>query len=220
MNRESFTFRKEWKSAIAELSPDERLEVYEAVIDYATTGIKPNGMSDASSLAFRFIAADIDQDVQKYTETTKKRSAAGRKHRGNQYTRQEQTDSNSTSATIIPELAPVSSPTQEDTLEQEKERLRLSRAWQESVCMNFKMSIDELIPHIESFFLDCRARGKLSHNNLRDAQSHFNDWLRIKLKQQNENGNNNTSFKAKQQRDKGYAARISQLLAEDQYAQQ
>lgn len=220
MNRESFTFRKEWKSAIAELSPDERLEVYEAVIDYATTGIKPNGMSDASSLAFRFIAADIDQDVQKYTETAKKRSAAGRKHRGNQYTRQEQIDSNSTSATIIPESAPVSSPTQEDTLEQEKERLRLSRAWQESVCMNFGMSIDDLIPHIESFFLDCRARGKLSHNNLRDAQSHFNDWLRIKLKQQNENGNNNTSFKAKQQRDKGYAARISQLLAEDQYAQQ
>lgn len=220
MNRESFTFRKEWKSAIAELSPDERLEVYEAVIDYATTGIKPNGMSNASSLAFQFIAADIDQDVQKYTETAKKRSAAGRKHRGNQYTRQEQIDSNSTSATIIPESAPVSSPTQEDTLEQEKERLRLSRAWQESVCMNFGMSIDDLIPHIESFFLDCRARGKLSHNNLRDAQSHFNDWLRIKLKQQNENGNNNTSFKAKQQRDKGYAARISQLLAEDQYAQQ
>lgn len=220
MNRESFTFRKEWKSAIAELSPDERLEAYEAVIDYATTGIKPNGMSDASSLAFRFIAADIDQDVQKYTETAKKRSAAGRKHRGNQYTRQEQTDSNSTSATIIPESAPVSSPTQEDTLEQEKERLQKSRAWQESVCMNFGMSIDDLIPHIESFFLDCRARGKLSHNNLRDAQSHFNDWLRIKLKQQNENGNNNTSFKAKQQRDKGYAARISQLLAEDQYAQQ
>lgn len=220
MNRESFTFRKEWKSAIAELSPDERLEVYEAVIDYATTGIKPNGMSDASSLAFRFIAADIDQDVQKYTETAKKRSAAGRKHRGNQYTRQEQIDSNSTSATIIPESAPVSSPTQEDTLGQEKERLQKSRAWQESVCMNFGISIDDLIPHIESFFLDCRARGKLSHNNLRDAQSHFNDWLRIKLKQQNENGNNNTSFKAKQQRDKGYAARISQLLAEDQYAQQ
>jgi hypothetical protein len=108
----------------------------------------------------------------------------------------------------------------EDTLQQEKIAFLSSRMWQESVCMKFRMPMADLQPYIDEFFLDCRARGKLRHNNQQDAQAHFNDWLRIKIKQENENknGNNSPSAQAKQQRDESYAARIAQLLAEDQYS--
>ena len=107
----------------------------------------------------------------------------------------------------------------EDELQQENIALISSRAWQESVCMKFRLQIASLQPYIDKFFLDCRARGKLKHNNLQDAQAHFNDWLRKQMQQEKENGNNSTSAQAKQQRDESYAARIAQLLAEDQYSQ-
>ena len=107
----------------------------------------------------------------------------------------------------------------EDTLQQEKIVFLSSRTWQESVCMKFRLPMANLQPYIDEFFLDCRARGKLRHNNQQDAQAHFNDWLRKQLKQEKENGNNSTSAQAKQQRDESYASRIAQLLAEDQYSQ-
>ena len=38
MPRKSFSFRFEWQQAIADLAPEERLEVYEQTIRYAETG--------------------------------------------------------------------------------------------------------------------------------------------------------------------------------------
>lgn len=38
MKRKNFSFRFEWQQAIADLSPEERLEVYEQTIRYASTG--------------------------------------------------------------------------------------------------------------------------------------------------------------------------------------
>ena len=38
-------------------------------------------------LAFSFAKATLDKDAERYEETKKKRSDAGKKHKGNQYTR-------------------------------------------------------------------------------------------------------------------------------------
>lgn len=112
-----------------------------------------------------------------------------------------------------------SPPVQEDKLDKEKEALTHDREWFESIAMRYHITLNKFFESIDLFFLDCRARGKLSHNNLKDAKSHFADWLRINLKQQQNNGINNNNPTTKEQRAEAYAARIQQLSAEDRAEQ-
>jgi len=65
MKRDSFVFYKDWKEAIRDLPDDIRLEIYESVIEYATTG-NLKGLKTMASIAFNFIKATIDRDVQSY----------------------------------------------------------------------------------------------------------------------------------------------------------
>lgn len=65
MERNSFVFYKEWMSAIGELPDSIRLEIYEGVIEYATTG-KHKVLGPMASIAFNFIKATIDRDTEKY----------------------------------------------------------------------------------------------------------------------------------------------------------
>lgn len=88
----SFVFHREWKEALKDLPDSIRLQVYEAVIDYATIGIAPKEIADTAHVAFNFIKCRIDSDQTHYQEVAAKRSAAGRKHRGNQFTKKEQTE--------------------------------------------------------------------------------------------------------------------------------
>lgn len=83
--KDSFEFRKEWRDAVSGMSAEMRLEFYEAVIEYATTGNEPN-LKPMARLAFNFVKATLDKDVEREVEIRKKRSDAGRMHKGNQYT--------------------------------------------------------------------------------------------------------------------------------------
>ena len=87
MRKESFVFYRSWVDAIKDLPDNERLSFYEATIEYGCNGNKRTDLSPLVNMAFKFVKASIDKDKERYDEICKKRSEAGKKHRGNQYTK-------------------------------------------------------------------------------------------------------------------------------------
>ena len=79
----------------------------------------------------------------------------------------------------------------EDDIDNDIKQLQESTVWIEQICMKHKILPDSLPEIFEAFAAECRCNGLKSHQNLKDAQSHFNNWLRI-YKNQN-NGNNSKS---------------------------
>jgi len=65
MSKDTFVFHKDWKEAISDLPDDIRLEIYESVIEYATSG-NVKGLKTMASIAFNFIKTTIDRDAEKY----------------------------------------------------------------------------------------------------------------------------------------------------------
>lgn len=106
MMKDTLVFRKEWKDAMSGLPNEVRLEVYEAIIEYGTSGTLPSGLKQMAMLAFNFAKTTLDKDREKYEETRKKRSEAGKKHKGNQYKNgtsvpfDEQMEQNGTNGTV------------------------------------------------------------------------------------------------------------------------
>ncbi len=77
-NRKAFVFYKEWKEAIKDLPDDIRLEIYESIIEYATTG-DIQGLKPMAKVAFNFIKADIDRDIEKYMSMAERNKNNGHK---------------------------------------------------------------------------------------------------------------------------------------------
>lgn len=75
--RESFIFYKEWKDAIADLPNDVRLEIYEAIIEYGTSGKIP-ALKPIANVAFNFIKTGIDRNSERYNEVVESRRKAGK----------------------------------------------------------------------------------------------------------------------------------------------
>ena len=78
MAKDTFIFRKEWKDAISGLPNEVRLEIYEAIIEYGTSG-KLTDLKQLAKIAFNFAKVAIDKDAEKYAETISKRREAGKK---------------------------------------------------------------------------------------------------------------------------------------------
>lgn len=104
--KDTLVFRKEWKDAMSGLPNEVRLEVYEAIIEYGTSGTLPSGLKQMAMLAFNFAKTALDRDREKYEDMKKKRSEAGKKHKGNQYKNgtsvpfDEQMEQNGTNGTV------------------------------------------------------------------------------------------------------------------------
>jgi len=54
-------FYKDWKTAISDLPNEIRLEIYESIIEYATSG-KERELKSMAKIAFNFIKTTIDKD--------------------------------------------------------------------------------------------------------------------------------------------------------------
>ena len=78
MERKSFVFYKEWSEAIKDLPDDVRLEIYESIVEYATTG-NVRGLKPMANIAFNFIKPTIDKDSKKYLAITERNRANGNK---------------------------------------------------------------------------------------------------------------------------------------------
>lgn len=78
MERNSFIFYKGWREAIKDLPDDVRLEIYESIIEYATTG-NLRGLKPMANIAFNFIKIDIDRDTEKYMSIVERNKSNGSK---------------------------------------------------------------------------------------------------------------------------------------------
>lgn len=79
MKRDSFVFRGEWKEALSGLPSAVRLEVYEAVIEYGTSGTIP-ALKQMAMLAFNFMKTAIDRDRERYEDAARERSEKARRN--------------------------------------------------------------------------------------------------------------------------------------------
>ena len=69
--RDSFIFYRSFAEAIKKLkNDDERLAIYEAIIDYALDGIEPN-IDDIPAMAFTLIKPQIDANNKRYANGQK-----------------------------------------------------------------------------------------------------------------------------------------------------
>lgn len=97
-------------------------------------------------------------------------------------------DSKAVSQTEKPlqkELPAAPPKAESDAIDAEIQKLRSSQMWIETVAMRFQLSIEQVNERLSDFALDCRSRGTEKHDSIQNAQRHFNDWLRIQLKEQN-----------------------------------
>ena len=98
-DRESFVFHKDWYYAIKKRSPQLRVEIYDAIMEKVFEGTQKE-LSDIASVVMDLISPQIDRDTEKWLDTREKRSLAGKKHKGNQYSKMEQTEHNETNGTV------------------------------------------------------------------------------------------------------------------------
>ena len=104
-DRHSFLFYYDWYEAIRDLDDNTRLEVLDAVFERAFNmgNNKQQSLSMMSSMAMKFISLQIDRDAQKWQNVKQKRSNAGKKHAGNQYSL-EQKGTNGTNVPSVPSM--------------------------------------------------------------------------------------------------------------------
>lgn len=84
MKKKSFIFNVAWQEILLEYPAEVRLEVYDAVIRYAASGIRSE-LKPMAKMAFSFIKNEIDYNAEKYDDIVQKRSEAGKKGMENRY---------------------------------------------------------------------------------------------------------------------------------------
>lgn len=78
MEKDTFIFKKSWRDALVGCTAEVRLEVYDALIEYAISGTLSE-LKPLAQIAFQFIKNDIDICNIKYQQILAKRRAAGQK---------------------------------------------------------------------------------------------------------------------------------------------
>ena len=83
--KESFLLYNSFYEPIKYLSDEQLGRLLRAIFNYSSTGEITEDKE--IMIAFMFIKNQIDLDTKKYEDIKKKRSEAGKKHKGNQYTK-------------------------------------------------------------------------------------------------------------------------------------
>lgn len=105
-HRNTFVFYRDWYDIVQKLDNDTGFEVCKAIMAVALGEECPklSPVADAVMLAVR---PQIERDIIKYQEVVEKRRNAGKKHKGNQYTRLEQYGTNGTSVPTVEQTEQV-----------------------------------------------------------------------------------------------------------------
>lgn len=85
---ESFVLFTEQKEILNKLSDEQAGKIFKAIFEYATNGEIPKDIKDdlVLDIVFTTLKQTIDRNQEKWQEIKQKRSEAGKKHKGNQYT--------------------------------------------------------------------------------------------------------------------------------------
>lgn len=79
MAQEKITFYKRWSETTKDLPNDARLELYDAIVQYAFEGTIMDFKTPLAKVSFGFIKQDIDTDNKRMAEISAKRKSAGSK---------------------------------------------------------------------------------------------------------------------------------------------
>ena len=79
MAQEKITFYRRWSETTQDLPADARLEVYDAIVQYAFDDKVQEFVSPMAKMAFVFIKVDIDTTTKRQDEISIKRRLAGKK---------------------------------------------------------------------------------------------------------------------------------------------
>lgn len=79
MERDSFVFHREWIEGVKKLPKDVRVDIYEAIIEYALSGRLPTGLKPVAELGFTLVKNRIDFDREKHERIATIRAEAGRR---------------------------------------------------------------------------------------------------------------------------------------------
>lgn len=82
--RKNFVFNCDWQEVLKDFPAEVRLEVYDAIIEYAASG-RLSELKPLAKMAFSFMRKEIDANNAKYDETVKRRSEAGKKGMASRY---------------------------------------------------------------------------------------------------------------------------------------
>lgn len=91
IKNKTFIFNCEWQEVLMEYPAEVRLEVYDAIIEYAASGTLSE-LKPLAKMAFSFIKKEIDYNTQRYEETVEKRKEAGRKGSDSRWNCKQQKD--------------------------------------------------------------------------------------------------------------------------------
>ena len=190
-NKKTFLFNLEWFEILAEYPEDVRLEVYEAVMTYASTGSVPE-LSQLGRMAFSFIRREMDYNTEKYEQTVEKRRQAGSKGGRSkaeknaakvQETPVKEAEKEEVKEAI--EAAPVNGLTREAELGFFDEIRNDEMFWQE-YSVSAKEGVARLRECAESFFAEVLAKEGY-HASAGDCKRHLINWVRYSLKNERKN---------------------------------
>lgn len=232
-------FCKEWKDALSGYPDEVRLEFYEAIMEYGFSG-KISNLKPMAKLAFNLAKAKLDKENERIEEVRKKRSEAGKKHKGNQYSNGtnvptlEQNGTNGTRVPIEKERTEKEkdSPAPPSLKEKEKEKKKRVDAATAAALFNTRKEdfYNTLVPYVSVYgremvraFFDYWSEPNKSHSKMRfelertwDVKRRLNTWA---LKDNSFNRNNNGTYQqgnsTPQSRAADAAGIVSRLLAED-----
>lgn len=182
-----FVFYRSFRDAIKQLPRKYRLEMYEAITDYALDGKLP-ALDGIAKVVWTLMQPTLDHAKKTTKPSPPKRGAP----KGN---------ANARKAPLAKQVQPAQ-PTQQaytsalktlkgdeiPPVHREIAAISADKAWIESICRLTNMQPLEITPYLSLFRLECETTGKLSHDNLNDCKQHFKSWLRklIERKKKNE----------------------------------
>ena len=76
--KKGFLLYYDYRKHLALLSDEDRGKLLMALLNYGERGDIPENLGDMAFMAFSFITGQMDRDAQKYAETCRKRSEAGK----------------------------------------------------------------------------------------------------------------------------------------------
>ncbi len=101
MAKKSFVLYHDQKEVIDELNDEQAGKLFKAIYEYNVN--KKTTLTGILKLVFIPFKKSFDRDEEKWEDITCKRSNAGKKHTGNQYTRKKENE-NGTNGTSVPKM--------------------------------------------------------------------------------------------------------------------
>lgn len=212
IDEKSVVFYESYFTGAKHLPPLERLEVYEAVMNYAFYGTPPDERISPVALAcFNYARPLIEENqaiVEHVQAISAARRAAGRKGgRPRKTPPPEPEPAPVLQVSATPPVAPI-------TIEDAVSRMRADTAWIDIVCKNrglYRSNIDYLLTRFLAHYQE--TRHGIPHNSYGDARQHFLNWLNIQQNQtphakQTTQHNSSTP----EQRNAAFASHIAERL--------